>query len=159
LRKTPYALRRSCRGSADLQLSYSNLGALQFNLLEKTAVEQGYVKNIWHWERESACSTSPAPRQFTAAPPYTRAETGRWPLVCGLHPNLCAWRRATHGRCHTAFPHPPDGAPPYAIGRRSPARRRSPRRTLPYARRHAAPILRCAVMNDLRTAFTRVKRL
>jgi hypothetical protein len=41
LRKTPYALCRSCRGMLDLQLSYSNLGALQFNFLEKTAAEPG----------------------------------------------------------------------------------------------------------------------
>jgi hypothetical protein len=39
LRKTPYALCRSCRGMLDLQLSYSNLGALQFNFLEKTTVK------------------------------------------------------------------------------------------------------------------------
>jgi hypothetical protein len=39
LRKPPYALCRSCRVMLDLQLSYSNLGALQFNFLEKTAVE------------------------------------------------------------------------------------------------------------------------
>jgi hypothetical protein len=32
--KTPICLLKSCRGSADLQLLYSNLGALQFNFLE-----------------------------------------------------------------------------------------------------------------------------
>jgi hypothetical protein len=41
LRKRPYALCKSCKGILNLQLSYSNLGALQFNFLEKTAVEQG----------------------------------------------------------------------------------------------------------------------
>jgi hypothetical protein len=30
----------------DLQLSYSNLGALQFNFLEKTTVEQGNPEMI-----------------------------------------------------------------------------------------------------------------
>jgi hypothetical protein len=46
LRKTPYALCRSCRGMLDLQLSYSNLGALQFNFLEKTVVKQGNPEMI-----------------------------------------------------------------------------------------------------------------
>jgi hypothetical protein len=46
LRKTPYALCRSCRGMLDLQLSYSNLGALQFKFLEKTAVKQGNPEMI-----------------------------------------------------------------------------------------------------------------
>jgi hypothetical protein len=41
LRKRPYALCKSCRGMLDLQLSYSNLGALQFNFLEKTLVKLG----------------------------------------------------------------------------------------------------------------------
>jgi hypothetical protein len=41
LRKRPYTLYQSCKGILDLQLSYSNLGALQFNFLEKAAIEQG----------------------------------------------------------------------------------------------------------------------
>jgi hypothetical protein len=32
--KPPIGLFKSCRGSTDLQLLYSNLGALQFNFLE-----------------------------------------------------------------------------------------------------------------------------
>jgi hypothetical protein len=48
LRKTPYAICRSCRGMLDLQLSYSNLGALQFNFLEKTTVKQGNPEMILH---------------------------------------------------------------------------------------------------------------
>jgi hypothetical protein len=39
-RKTPYTLCRSCRGMLDLQLSYSNLGAIEFNFLEKTLLTQ-----------------------------------------------------------------------------------------------------------------------
>jgi hypothetical protein len=39
--KTLYGLCKCCRGSADLQLSYSNLGALQFNFLEKNLVKAG----------------------------------------------------------------------------------------------------------------------
>jgi hypothetical protein len=46
LRKTSYALCRSCRGMLDLQLSYSNLAALQFNFLEKTIVKQGKLEMI-----------------------------------------------------------------------------------------------------------------
>jgi hypothetical protein len=44
--KRPCALCKSCKGILDLQLSYSNLGALQFNFLEKTTVEQGHPEMI-----------------------------------------------------------------------------------------------------------------
>jgi hypothetical protein len=46
LRKRPYTLCKSCKGILDLQLSYSNLSALQFNFLEKTTVEQGHPEMI-----------------------------------------------------------------------------------------------------------------
>jgi hypothetical protein len=67
-KKPSYALCRSCRGMLDLQLSYSNLGALQFNFLEKTAVEQGnpemflcwnaLLRNVARWQ---APDRTPAP--------------------------------------------------------------------------------------------------
>jgi hypothetical protein len=38
-RKGPYALCKSCRGSRDLQLWYSNVCPLQFNFLEKNSVK------------------------------------------------------------------------------------------------------------------------
>jgi hypothetical protein len=46
LRKRPYALCKSCKGILDLQLSYTNLGALRFNFLERTTVEQGHPEMI-----------------------------------------------------------------------------------------------------------------
>jgi hypothetical protein len=47
LRKRPYALCESCRGSGDLQLCYSLLGPLLFNFLEFWSVKQGYLELLW----------------------------------------------------------------------------------------------------------------
>jgi hypothetical protein len=44
LRKRPYALCESCRGSGDLQLCYSLLGPLLFNFLEFWSIKQGYLE-------------------------------------------------------------------------------------------------------------------
>jgi hypothetical protein len=41
LRKTPYALCRSCRGIRDLQLSYYPLGPLQLEKFEKNSLKVG----------------------------------------------------------------------------------------------------------------------
>jgi hypothetical protein len=119
----------------------------------------GLRQTIWHWERESARATSPV-RIGPSLPRRTRVprQAGdRRSVGCTLIPVRDAER--ARGRCHAVFPHPPDGAPPYAIGRQSPARRRSPRRNLPHARRHAAPILRRVIVNDLCTAFTSVSSI
>jgi hypothetical protein len=93
LRKTPYALCRSCRGKLDLQLFYSNLGALQFNFWRKQQSNRAMSKHLalGTWERTRDVASA---RWSAAAPSYTRAETGRWSSVCGLRPNPCAWRRA-----------------------------------------------------------------
>jgi hypothetical protein len=66
LRKRPYALCESCRGSGDLQLCYSLLGPLLFNFLEICSVKQGCLKNFrMHWRsgtrRPRRRRTSPAP--------------------------------------------------------------------------------------------------
>jgi hypothetical protein len=74
LRKTPYALCRSCRGMLDLQLSYSNLGALQFNFLEKTAVEQG---NPEMFPRRNALLRDVARRRAPDRAPTPLAGPGR----------------------------------------------------------------------------------
>jgi hypothetical protein len=66
LRKRPYALCESCRGSGDLQLCFSLLGPLLFNFLEIFSVKQGCLKKFRrHWRsgtrRPRRCRASPAP--------------------------------------------------------------------------------------------------
>jgi hypothetical protein len=46
LRKRPYTLCESCRGSRDLQLCYSLLGPLLFNFLEICSVKQGCLRKF-----------------------------------------------------------------------------------------------------------------
>jgi hypothetical protein len=46
LRKKPYVLCESCRGSGDLQLCYSLPGPLLFNFLEFWSVKQGYLNTF-----------------------------------------------------------------------------------------------------------------
>jgi hypothetical protein len=46
LRKSPYALCESCRGSGDLQLCNSLLGPLLFNFLEICSVKQGHLEKF-----------------------------------------------------------------------------------------------------------------
>jgi hypothetical protein len=48
LRKKPYALCKSCRGSRDLQLRYRSLWVLQFEFLEKLLVKVGQSELFWH---------------------------------------------------------------------------------------------------------------
>jgi hypothetical protein len=74
LRKIPYALCRSCRGMLNLQLSYSNLGALQFNFLEKTTVEQG---NPEMFPRRNALLRDVARRRAPDRAPAPLAGPGR----------------------------------------------------------------------------------
>jgi hypothetical protein len=53
LRKSPYALCESCRGSRDLQLCYSLLGPLLFNFLEFWSVKQGHLEKKFSGTRRS----------------------------------------------------------------------------------------------------------
>jgi hypothetical protein len=86
LRKRPYALCESCRGMLDLQLSYSNFCALQFNFLEFWSVKQGYVK--WC----SGASRSLPWLHDAARPPGNRVVgPARTPRPHGLHA-ACAGR-------------------------------------------------------------------
>jgi hypothetical protein len=49
LRKTPYALCRSCRGVWDLQLSYSPLGPLLFQNFGKNSIKGGQFEQFCPW--------------------------------------------------------------------------------------------------------------
>jgi hypothetical protein len=62
----------------DLQLSYSNLGALQFNFLEKTVVEQGNPEMISHRNallRDVTCRQAPDRAPTPLAGPRSRGTT------------------------------------------------------------------------------------
>jgi hypothetical protein len=92
LRKRPYALCESCRGSGDLQLFYSLLGPLLFNYLEFCSVKQGYLKNFRrHWRsgmrRPRRRRASPAPRPRWV--PTPRPASVRWSTRRGPRP----WHR------------------------------------------------------------------
>jgi hypothetical protein len=78
LRKRPYTLCKSCKGILDLQLSYSNLGALQFNFLEKTTVKQGNPEMISRWNallRDAARRQAPDRAPASLAGPRRRGTT------------------------------------------------------------------------------------
>jgi hypothetical protein len=129
LRKKPYALCKSCRGMLDLQLSYSNFCALQFNFLEFWSVKQGYTE-ILRPHTELHTPEHGAPRLARAPPPGTRAMGPTWtPRPHGLHAeNTGALDDApptslphpAHATCSRSPHRPPTLSPPYR-SRKSPS--------------------------------------
>jgi hypothetical protein len=133
LRKTPYALCKSCRGMLDLQLSYSNLGALQFNFLEKSAVKHGNPKIfpcrnalLRNVARRQAPDRAPAPLAGlrrrgllpfagprAVGPPVPNCLPG--PLPLRHAPRTHGWRHADHAAARplTSPPYRPC-TPPYS---------------------------------------------
>jgi hypothetical protein len=83
LRKRPYALGKSCRGSRDLQLRYRSLWVLQFEFLEKLLVKVGQSELFWH-QRSRACAERrrcALPCSAAVGPLGPDAEAGYHPLV------------------------------------------------------------------------------
>jgi hypothetical protein len=76
LRKRPYTLCKSCRGSKDLQLWYSSVCPLQFNFLEKNRVKACQFEPFWPWRSRARRRRRASPRG-SAGP----ARRGRlWPV-------------------------------------------------------------------------------
>jgi hypothetical protein len=96
LRKTPYALCRSCTGMLDLQISYSNLGALQFNFLEKQQLNKA-TPECFHAGTRSCATSRAGSCQTTHPHPWLGpdTETGYRPLDRAL---------STMDPCRTTFP-------------------------------------------------------
>jgi hypothetical protein len=71
LRKRPYAICESCRGSGDLQLCYSLLGPLLFNFLEICSVKQGCLRKFTSTralERVGRADAARRPRRGSSGP-------------------------------------------------------------------------------------------
>jgi hypothetical protein len=95
LRKRPYALCKSCRGSKDLQLWYSNVCPLHFNFLEKNSVKVCQSKLFL-----VPGAPERAPSSRVAAPRFCWARTPRPALV------RRSARRGTISRQSTFRPSP-----------------------------------------------------
>jgi hypothetical protein len=129
----PYALCRSCRGMLDLQLSYSNLGALQFKFLEFQLVKQGYIELF---RKNSTPLKPPARRRHATprAPVVGPSGPGRWgtsatvgssaPAPTPARPIPVATRHTPTGRakppCADHVTTPPIALPPYLAPRAPP---------------------------------------
>jgi hypothetical protein len=134
LRKRPYALCKSCRGSRDLQLWYSSVCPLQFNFLEKNRVKACPFELFWLLALQSArwrhASPRGSPRPARRGTPATVSSPGPRTDV-----------RAPMHRRHAPHPHRPGttalSRPLIAIGQpRRPwppsqsRRRRTPRHAM-----------------------------
>jgi hypothetical protein len=86
-RKGPYALCKSCRGSRDLQLWYSNVCPLQFNFLEKT---------------QSKCASLSC---FGSSRSRARRPRWRWARTPRLAFARWSVRRGTHCAAPPSLPH------------------------------------------------------
>jgi hypothetical protein len=137
LRKPPYALCRSCRGMLDLQLSYSNLSALQFKFLEFQMVKQGYMelfrknstplKPPARRRRATPCHVRPswdplgldaeAPLRPSVPQPPHRRPHAQYPSPRAAHPRVVQNRLAQLRRHVTT---PPTALPPYLAPRTPP---------------------------------------
>jgi hypothetical protein len=84
LRKSPYALCESCRGSRDLQLCYSLLGPLLFSFLEFWSVKQGHLEKL-------RAPGAPDRRATSSAKPCAAVGPARTPRPHRLHA-ACAGR-------------------------------------------------------------------
>jgi hypothetical protein len=119
LRKTPYALCKSCRGMGDLQLSYSSLGPLLFQNLEKITFEQGQIKfkiesPVPHARRRPR-RVVPVHVGRRRTSPYRTPRPARVRWTERNAGYSCAWRSAgpwpvpravlTHASVRTAFHH------------------------------------------------------
>jgi hypothetical protein len=107
-RKGPYALCKSCRGSRDRQLWYSNVCPLQFNFLEKNSVKCASLSCFLLLALQS---TRPRRRRVASAPcrrwaRMPRPANARWSMRSGTLPRRtaipaispCPTRRARIGR-------------------------------------------------------------
>jgi hypothetical protein len=94
LRKRPYTLSRSFRGSRDQQLSYYSLGPLMFQNREKNSIEQCFFK-LWgtgmRWDRMHARRRARpvGPPSYRAVP---HAEAGPHPMDRAQRGDPCAGR-------------------------------------------------------------------
>jgi hypothetical protein len=136
LRKSPYALCESCRGSGDLQLCYSLLGPLLFNFLEICSVKQGHLEKFRAPGVPDRRATSSA-RPCAAAAPIPTVGPARTPRPHGLHA-ACAGR--LDGASAAPPRHPARATRRARLGRPSHPCTARPRAPSPYsahARRHS----------------------
>jgi hypothetical protein len=134
LRKRPYTLYESCRGSGDLQLCYSLLGPLLFNFLENCSVKQGCLKNLrMHW------------RSGTRRPRRRRASPAPWSL----------WAQTPRLGCHVESPVQRSTSPAGPAHRRTAFPGLSPRATRRARTGRAAPTLAAGLWRRGRTHVPR----
>jgi hypothetical protein len=126
LRKRPYALCKSCRGSRDLQLWYSSVCPLQFNFLEKNRVKACQIELVWHQRSRARAERRRCalPRYAAVGPLGPDVEVDYHPLVCvswgrprrtafpALFP--CSTYRARRGHAAPTLRRPANRRPPYA---------------------------------------------
>jgi hypothetical protein len=81
--KKAIRLYESCRGSRDLQLWYSSVCPLQFNLLEKLLVKVGQSELFWHQRSRARAEQRRCalPRFAAVGPLGPDSEAGYHPLV------------------------------------------------------------------------------
>jgi hypothetical protein len=84
LRKRPYAVCKSCRGSRDLQLRYRSLWVLQFEFLEKLLVKVGQSELFWHQRSRARAERRRCalPCSAFVGPMGPGAEAAYHPLFC-----------------------------------------------------------------------------
>jgi hypothetical protein len=153
LRKSPYALCESCRGSGDLQLCYSLLGPLLFNFLEICSVKQGHLEKFRAPGVPDHRATSSA-RPCAAAAVVSTVGPARTPRPHELH-------AACVGRLDSASAapplHPARATRRARLGRPCRPCAARPTASSPYfthTRRHAVPMPRSCRGNDAaRTAL------
>jgi hypothetical protein len=120
--KTQYDLCKSCRGSADLQLSYSNLGVLQFNFLDIHPVKVGQSE-MFATRQNRARPSANAERRPRRAPtrPGRRGRAATWRARCSVPHNQRALHLDHHLFCPLSLRHAPIGrAAPTSATRRPP---------------------------------------
>jgi hypothetical protein len=112
LRKRPYALCKSCRGSRDLQLWYSSFSPLQFNFLEKNKVKACQFELFWPWPSRARAGVTRrravllGPHAEAAFGPSVRAPGDPHAPTDLLALSSCATCRARKGR-DALTPHRP----------------------------------------------------
>jgi hypothetical protein len=128
LRKRPYVLCESCKRARDLQLWYSSVCPLQFNLLEFHLVKQGYSKCLAGARRSRPNRATPARHAVRShRGPASWARHGRRGPTGATRRTQEGWA-ALHRRVFPTL-----GAP-----RVFPTPRRPPLATSPYSTAHAA---------------------
>jgi hypothetical protein len=126
LRKSPYAICESCRGSRDLQLCYSLLGPLLFNFFEFWSVKQGHLEKFRAPGAPDRRATSSA-KLCAAAAAVPTVGLAWTPRPHGLHA-ACAGRldgasatpprHPAHATCRAHLGRPSRRAPPVQRRRR-----------------------------------------